>query len=261
MVVLEAESQPGYHSTGRSAAMFMEGYATPTVRALTRASRAFYTAPPAGFADHALLSPRAALLVAAPGQDALLDATEADLRPQAPGLQRLDRDQVLARVPVLRPERVLGGLLDCDAADIDVHALHQGFLRGARANGARIETDARVTALVRDADGWRATSAAGAWRARTVVNAAGAWVDVLAGLAGVAPIGIEPRRRSAFLFPRRPASPVPAGPAWSASTRTGISSPTPVPCSARPPTPTRWRPTTWCPRRSTSLPASTASRP
>ena len=200
VVVVEAESQPGYHSTGRSAAMFMESYGTPTVRALTRASRAFYMSPPTGFASTALLRPRGALLVAAPDQETLLDSSEAELRSHAPQLQRLDRAAVLARVPVLRPEQVIGGLFDPDAADIDVHALHQGFLRGARANGARIETSARVTALARDAGGWRVATPQHQWRATVVVDAAGAWADEVAQLAGVATIGLQPRRRAAFLF-------------------------------------------------------------
>jgi len=156
--------------------------------------------PPAGFASTALLQPRGALLVAAPGQEALLDTSEAELRPHAPRLQRLDRAAVLARVPVLRPEQVIGGLFDPDAADIDVHALHQGFLRGARANGAQFESSARVTALARTAGGWRVSTPPREWRAAVVVDAAGAWADEGAQLAGVAPIGLQPRRRAAFLF-------------------------------------------------------------
>jgi D-arginine dehydrogenase len=200
VVLLEAEAQPGYHSTGRSAAMFMESYGTPCVRALTRASRAFYTAPPAGFSATPLVAARGALYVAQPEQLALLDATEAELRPHTPRLRRLTRAEVIERVPVLRPECVAGGLLDPDAADIDVHALHQGFLRSARANGARLVTDARVTTLERTGEGWRAHAAHHEWRAPVLVDAAGAWADVLARLAGVAPIGLQPRRRAAFTF-------------------------------------------------------------
>jgi D-arginine dehydrogenase len=200
VVLLEAESQPGYHSTGRSAAMFMESYGTPNIRALTRASRAFYTAPPAGFSATPLIAPRGAMYVGTPEQAALLDQTEAELRPHTPNLQRLTAAEAVARVPVLRPEQVAGALLDPDAADIDVHALHQGFLRRAKARGAVLVTEARVETLERQADRWRVRSAAGEWRAATVVNAAGAWADALARLAGIAPIGLQPRRRAAFLF-------------------------------------------------------------
>lgn len=200
VLLLEAESQPGYHSTGRSAAMFMESYGTPTIRALTRASRAFYTAPPAGFSATPLISPRGAMYVGTPEQRDLLDQTEAELRPHTPNLQRLTAGEALAFVPVLRPGQVGGALLDPDAADIDVHVLHQGFLRLARANGARIVCDARVDGLQRRDGGWQVRTAAGDWRAGTVVDAAGAWAETLAGLANVAPIGLQPKRRAAFLF-------------------------------------------------------------
>lgn len=201
VTLLEAESQPGYHSTGRSAAMFMESYGTPTIRALTRASRAFYTQPPAGFAAAPLLAPRGAMYVGTPAQRGLLDALEAELRPRTPGLHRLTAADALARVPVLRPEQVDGALLDPDAADIDVHALHQGLLRRAKANGAQLVTDARVTALSRQGGAWSAdASSAGTWRARVVVDAAGAWAERLAALAGLPPVGLQPKRRAAFLF-------------------------------------------------------------
>ncbi|WP_298832588.1 FAD-binding oxidoreductase [uncultured Piscinibacter sp.] len=200
VVLLEAEAQPGYHSTGRSAAMFMESYGTPTIRALTRASRAFYAAPPPGFGDTPLIAPRGAMYVGTPEQRGLLDLTEAELRPHAPDLRRLAPAEAIARVPVLRPQRVDGALLDPAAADIDVHALHQGFLRRAKANGATLVTDARVVALDRRDGAWTVCSATDRWRAPIVVDAAGAWADQLARLAGLPAIGLQPRRRAAFLF-------------------------------------------------------------
>jgi D-arginine dehydrogenase len=195
VVLLEAESQPGYHSTGRSAAMFIESYGPPGVRALTRASRAFFAAPPEGFASVPLLRERGTLSVAAPEQLAALESGAAEL-----ALPRLAAAQVLERVPVLRPERVAGGLWDAGAADIDVHALHQGLLRGARAQGAALITDARVTSIERDGRRWRVQAGERRWRADVVVNAAGAWADRVAALAGLPPIGLQPRRRAAFTF-------------------------------------------------------------
>ena len=200
IVMLEAEAQPGYHSTGRSAAMFMESYGTPNIRALTRASRAFYTAPPPGFAAAPLLASRGALYVGTIEQRALLDATEAELAPHTPGLLRLDTAAALARVPVLRAERLAGGLLDPHAADIDVDALHQGFLRRARANGMALVGDARVTALERRDGLWHVRAGDRSWRAPLVVDAAGAWADEVATLAGVPRIGLQPKRRAAFVF-------------------------------------------------------------
>jgi D-arginine dehydrogenase len=200
VTLLEAEAQPGHHSTGRSAAMFMESYGTENIRALTRASRAFYTRPPAGFSATPLIAPRGALYVGDPDQRALLAATEAELAPHTPGLQRLDAAATLARVPVLRPDQVAGGLLDPHAADIDVHALHQGFLRCARANGATLVCDARVDAIERRDGLWNVRAGASTRRAPILVDAAGAWADDLAALAGLPHIGLQPKRRAAFLF-------------------------------------------------------------
>ncbi|OOG36740.1 FAD-binding oxidoreductase [Polaromonas sp. A23] len=201
VLLLEREAQPGYHSTGRSAAMFMESYGPPAVRALTCASRAFYEHPPEGFATAPLMHPRGALYVATPGQEALMTQTRSELATSCPDLEVLDARATLARVPCLRPEMVHGGLYDPGAQDIDVHALHQGFLRGFRQQGGELRTGATLTQAAHDGQCWTLQFADGqAFRARTVVNAAGAWADELAGLFGAAPIGLVPHRRSAFTF-------------------------------------------------------------
>ena len=201
VILLERESQPGYHSTGRSAALFMESYGTPQVRALTMASRAFLQAPPTGFCEHPLLSVRGALMVAAPGQEALLAEHWQVLRAITPRAQLLDRAGACALVPVLRPERVLGAVFEPDAADMDVDALHQGYLRGLRHAGGAVLCNAEVTALKRSADLWQVHAGGVNYEAPVVLNAAGAWADMVAALASVAPIGLQPRRRSALTFP------------------------------------------------------------
>ncbi|HJV59300.1 MAG TPA: FAD-binding oxidoreductase [Albitalea sp.] len=201
VLVLEQESQPGYHSTGRSAAMFMESYGPPAVRALTRASRAFYERPPAGFADQPLLAPRGVLYVATHGQEALLARTQEELRLTCPSLETIDAAAAIARVPCLRPELVHAALLEPDATDVDVHALHQGFLRGLRREGGRLRTDARLESATRVGDRWELRLAGGdTVRAGVVVDAAGAWADEVARMFGAAPIGLVPHRRSAFTF-------------------------------------------------------------
>ena len=201
VLLLEREAHPGVHSTGRSAAMFMESYGPPQVRALTRASRAFYEQPPAGFAEAPILSARGALYAAWQGQQVALDALLGTLTDTGSVVSRIDADECLQRVPVLRADGLLGGVLEVDAMDIDVHALHQGFLRGARRAGAALWTDAELV---------RARAASGRWQlelaggrrvgTRTLVDAAGAWADELAQRCGVAPLGIQPKRRSAFTF-------------------------------------------------------------
>jgi D-arginine dehydrogenase len=200
VVLLERETQPGYHSTGRSAALFMESYGPQQVRALTCASRSFFEHPPAGFTDHVILSPRGALAVASAGQADLLDEYDAIVRSVSTHARRLDAAQARGLVPVLRPERVLGAVYEPDAADIDVHALHQGYLRGLRASGGMLSCGAEVTAMEYDRGTWRVTASGQVYEAPIVVNAAGAWGDVIGALAGAAPIGLMPMRRSAFTF-------------------------------------------------------------
>ena len=202
VLLLERESLPGYHTTGRSAALFLETYGTPAIRAMTRASRPFLQSPPPGFCDSAILSPRGVVYIAGPDQLALLDATEAELRTHAPQLERLSADALAARIPCLRREALGGGLQEGGAADIDVHSLHQGYLRGLRQRGGALRTDAEVVAAQRSDGLWKLTLADGSHvQARTLINAAGAWADVLGAMAGAAPIGLSPCRRTAFTFP------------------------------------------------------------
>lgn len=204
VLLLERESQPGYHSTGRSAALYLESYGPAGVRALTRASGAFYRRPPPGFAEYPLVSPRGALYVAVEGQQDLLDSTRDALAPTCPGLALLDAAATLDRVPCLQAERVIGSLYDPDALDMDVHAIHQGFLRGFlahRAQGCELRAHAGLQSAGREGEHWRLELSDGSQvRATTVVNAAGAWADELGALLGARPIGLVPHRRSAFTF-------------------------------------------------------------
>ncbi|WP_313146528.1 NAD(P)/FAD-dependent oxidoreductase [Diaphorobacter nitroreducens] len=206
VLLLEREAQPGYHTTGRSAALYSATYGTPNICALTRASRAFYDAPPPEFGSAPILTPRGVVYLAGPDQLDLLEAAYAEALPRNPQVRRLTREELLEQAPCLRPEAVAAGMSEPGAADIDVHALHQGYLRGLRQRGGEIRTHAEVTALQRGEEGWHITLGDGeVLHARAVVNAAGAWADVVAAQAGVPPIGLEPRRRTAFTFP------VPAG--------------------------------------------------
>jgi D-arginine dehydrogenase len=201
VVLLERESQPGYHTTGRSAAMFMESYGPPMVRALTRASRALYESPPSGLVDQPVLAPRGALYVAMHETAAQLEATRDELLATGSQVETLDAAATVRIAPCLRPGLVHGGLYEQDAQDIDVAALLQGFLRGMRAQGGVLRTDAAVTAARPAAQGWQLALANGdELQAAVVVNAAGAWGDEVARLFGAMPIGLVPRRRSAFTF-------------------------------------------------------------
>jgi D-arginine dehydrogenase len=185
--------------------MFMETYGTPMVRALTRASRAFYTQPPEGFVDVELLKPRSVLYVANTGQEHLLEQEYAALSALASGASNISRiglEAMLAAVPCLRADVIAGGLMEEGACDIDVHALHQGYLRGFRQRGGMLQTGFDVAEISHAHGLWQIFGKDGSLvLARKLVNAAGAWADEIAGAAGVPRIGLEPRRRTAFTFP------------------------------------------------------------
>ncbi len=200
VLILERESMPGLHSTGRSAALFMESYGPAQVRALTRASRAFFERPPAGFCDVQLLRPRGALFIGRADQADAVEKLHQRLRTDGCPTIRMDSACARQSVVVLRPEAAEHALLDPGAADIDVDALHQGFLRGARARGAQLLCNAPVQALNFDGTEWDVEAGGRRYRTDIIINAAGAWVDEVARMARVAPIGIEPRRRSAMVF-------------------------------------------------------------
>jgi D-arginine dehydrogenase len=198
VAVIEQESQPGYHSTGRSAALFSETYGVASTHGLTAASRGFLESPPPGFCEHPLLTPRGMLLIGADeDRAAVADQIEA-FRVHAPAVRSLSAAEALAMVPELKPEAVACAMLEPDAMDIDAHALHSGYLRGARAQGASIICDAAVERIERLGSRWRLTTRAGVIEAPMLVNAAGAWVDEVARMAGLAPLGIVPKRRTAI---------------------------------------------------------------
>ena len=200
VLLLEQESQPGFHSTGRSAALFMESYGTPQVRALTMASRAFLQAPPDGFSDFPLLTPRGAMMVAEHGQDDMLRSHWDVMRQVTQKGRLLNSQEACDYFPVLRAEKILGGIYEPDASDMDVHNIHQGYLRGAKKNGAQLICDAQVTQIKRSSQVWHVQAGGHTYEARVLINAAGAWADAVAEMAGVNPIGLVPKRRSALIF-------------------------------------------------------------
>lgn len=193
-LILEAETQPGYHTTGRSAASYIDTYGHATVCAVTRASRSFFWSPPAGFSEHPLVRPRAELEIARPEQGAALESL---LTEHGAALRRVDKTEILRRCPILRPEIDWSGAINEATADIDVNALLQGFLALGRAAGAQLVNDARVTGLDRNADGWRVTTPAGVFEGDMVINAAGAWAGEVGRLAGLGDLGLTPLRRTA----------------------------------------------------------------
>ncbi|HEX3952322.1 MAG TPA: FAD-dependent oxidoreductase, partial [Stellaceae bacterium] len=199
VVVLEAEDQPGYHSTGRSAALFSETYGNLPIRLLTRAGRGYYDGRAGGLAEHPILTPRGVLIYAMPEQEDRLDTLWQELSPLDPSVRQLDAAETLALVPVLRPDKIVGAIHEPGAMDIDVHALHTAYLRIVRHHNGAIVTGARVERLVEAGGVWTASTAQGDFAAPIVVNAAGAWADAVATLAGLPPVGIVPKRRTALI--------------------------------------------------------------
>lgn len=201
--VLEMEDSPGYHTTGRSAALFSKTYGPSPVRALSRASETFFKYPPDGFSDYPLLAPRGMLITARQDQEDALSRMVEELAPSE-HLQVITEPQARRLCPLLRRGYATRFLWDDHAQDIDVHALHQGFLRRVRARGGLLWCNAEVTAIARDGHGWRIETTAGDVRAGLIVNAAGAWADDIARLAGAVPLSLRPLRRSAAII-RAPA--------------------------------------------------------
>jgi D-arginine dehydrogenase len=211
VVLIEREDRPGYHSTGRSAALFTEIYGNSSVRALTRASRAFLFAPPHGFTEGPLVHPRGCLYIATAAQLESLRRFAA-LPDIAPATRWVGLFEAQSLCPILRAEYLAGTLLEPDSSDIEVHALHHGYLRLLRKRNGRILNSAPVHALEQAGEGWRVHAGEETLTAPTVINAAGAWADEIAVLAGIAPLGLVPRRRTAVLVDPPPGMSVNAWP-------------------------------------------------
>lgn len=195
VVLLEREEQLAYHTTGRSAAMYIKAYGPPSVRALTCAGEAFFEAPPGGFSETPLLSPRGVLYLATAEHVAVLEA----LRAGNPGVAAISLDRALELIPLLRREAFAGAAFEADAREIDVHAIHGGFVRRIRQAGGEIRTGCEVRGLSREAGAWRVEAGGEPLSAPVVVDAAGAWADLVAGLAGLGPVGIQPKRRTVII--------------------------------------------------------------
>ena len=213
VVLLERESQPGYHSTGRSAAAFLQTYGNDVIRRLTAASAEFLFRPPPGFSEAPLLLPRPGMTVASADKADLMASAYERAKALVPEVRLLSPDEAREIVPLLRPEAVAGGaMLEPGAQDMEVASLHQGYLKGARASGAALITNAEVLALARRDGRWRLETKQGEVAASVLVNAAGAWADAFAAQLQLAPLGLQPKRRTAFTFAPPPEFQVAAWP-------------------------------------------------
>jgi D-arginine dehydrogenase len=195
VTLLEAETTLAYHSTGRSAALYFESYGAPMVRVLTRASREFFERPRPGLAEVEFLAKRGALWI---GRADQIDSLEAH---RSTSGRWLTPAQARRMVPGLRPGYVAAAIWEPEALDLDVAAIHQAFVRGMRSRKTSIRVSSRVSALTPRPGGWTVEVGDERVAAEVVVNAAGAWCDLVALMAGVEPIGLQPCRRTAFMVP------------------------------------------------------------
>jgi D-arginine dehydrogenase len=201
VALIEAEEVAGYHTTGRSAALWILNYGPPDVRRLSGLSRSFFETPPAGFTEYPLMSRRPVVFLAPEAQRAELEQMLAE----GLGLQPISIDAVRTLAPALRPDYAVAAAIEEDAFDMDVAALHQGFLRQHRAQGGVLALRHRAGLIERRAGGWDVhTSAGEVFHAPVVVNAAGAWGDEVAKIAGVAPLGLTPCRRTGAIIDPQP---------------------------------------------------------
>ncbi len=199
-LLVERETSPGYHATGRSAATFIKSYGNAVVRELTCRSESFYRAPPEGFHDAPLLAPRGLMLLAREEQTPRLEEELLAARRFVPGCRIVDMEEARELVPLLRPDPFAAALLDPEACDLDVDAILQGYVRGMRAAGGTVRTGTELVAAERRSGVWRLWFGREQAESPVLVNAAGAWADRVASMAGLPPLGLTPMRRTAFLI-------------------------------------------------------------
>lgn len=192
VLLLEAENQPGYHSTGRSAAAFVANYGNETIRALNLLSLPYFQAPERYGIEQPLLSERGELVLCRPGQDERFAAHLAE----NPDLQEVPIAEAYEWVPVLREGRFNRAAIEKNAYDIDVDLLHQAWLKTSAKRGHRLQCNTRVNTLQSTDAGWQVETTAGTFQSAIVVNAAGAWADNVAEMAAVPALGLTPKRRS-----------------------------------------------------------------
>jgi D-arginine dehydrogenase len=192
VVVLEMEDQPGFHSTGRSVATYIESYGSPVVRSLNKASVGFLRDADPEFWHQPLLSDLGLLYFALNGEARSLD----DILAEGLGFAELTMDEAVGMMPILRPDRICRAVYDEGVKSIDVNEMLMGYRRLARKRGVEIVCGASAQKLVRTGASWEIDTPKGVYAAPVVVNAAGAWVDDIARRAGLAPLGFTPKRRS-----------------------------------------------------------------
>lgn len=197
VILLEMEERPGFHSTGRSAASFEPNYGPPAMLAFTRASEHFFREPPKGFSDAPLIIDRDSLFLMPEGQEQAAER----LLAKSDKLAEISVRATQEFFPILRSDYARRVFLDPNTGDLDVDLIHRGYLRLFKERGGSLMTSHEVKGLLHRGNQWQVATSQGLFASPVVVNAAGAWGDVIAKLGGVKPVGLQPKRRSIGVVP------------------------------------------------------------
>ncbi len=198
IILVEAEDQLGYHTTGRSAALLLENDGTESTRSIVQASVDFLLNPPEGLTENVFVRPRDVMHIATFEQSASVDRfLEENSNGRVP-TKEISKSEAKKRFPALREEGLDRVVVDEGAGDIDVHCLHQAYLNNFLKNGGQVKPSTRIDSATRNGDHWNLETKMGDIPVDLIVNAAGAWGDQVATRAGVEPVGLQPRRRTAF---------------------------------------------------------------
>ena len=198
IILVEAEDQLGYHTTGRSAALLLENDGTESTRSIVQASVDFLLNPPEGLTENVFVRPRDVMHIATFEQSASVDRfLEENSNGRVP-TKEISKSEAKKRFPALREEGLDRVVVDEGAGDIDVHCLHQAYLNNFRKNGGQIKPSTRIDSATRNGDHWNLETKMGEIPVDAIVNASGAWGDRVASRAGIEPVGLQPRRRTAF---------------------------------------------------------------
>ena len=198
IILVEAEDQLGYHTTGRSAALLLENDGTESTRSIVQASVDFLLNPPEGLTENVFVRPRDVMHIATFEQSASVDRFLEENSTGRIPTKEISKSEAKKRFPALREQGLDRVVVDEGAGDIDVHCLHQAYLNNFLKNGGQVKPSTRIDSATRNGDHWNLETKMGDIPVDLIVNAAGAWGDQVATRAGVEPVGLQPRRRTAF---------------------------------------------------------------
>lgn len=196
-LIVDMESTGAFHSTGRSAALYTPNYGPSLVRKINKLSATFLESPQTDFCENSLLSPRGMMKVI-PNEHA--NELDSSLTAGSEHLELISAHKAVELAPFLRAEMIHAAVYEKGVYDMDVNALHQGFLRGFKQRGGTVMFNTQIKSLNANSQGWKIELNGTHLSVHTIVNAAGAWADVIGALANAKPIGLQPMRRTAILI-------------------------------------------------------------